>query len=71
MPNLRDLDLCFKLPDQVVLVLSLPLSQLHSVLDLVIINLNFFHLALLLLDAEGQSLDFVPACVPLDVLLHL
>jgi len=71
MPNLRDLDLCFKLPDQVVLVLSLPLAQLHSVLNLIIINLNFFHLALLLLDAEGQSLDFVPAGVPLDVLLHL
>jgi hypothetical protein len=47
------------------------LTQFNAVLDLIIINLDFFHLALLLFDTEAKCFDFVTAGITLHVLLHL
>jgi len=47
------------------------LTQFNAMLDLIIINLDFFHLALLLFDAEAKCFDLVTASVTLHVLLHL
>lgn len=57
--------------DQVVLVLPFALSELDSVLDLVVVDFDLLEFGLLLLDPERESLDLVASVVTLHRLLHL